>query len=131
MGLDNYFERTSASPENVSFPDGLRLCGGMFSGHGSTGSFRGKVYREFFSENLGVDLYNEATPAMVSFITEQLAALIIEYPDQAWDGNEKQWVPDAPSAELGYYGVTAQEVKDLATLFHAASEQKLKLVSSY
>jgi hypothetical protein len=131
MGLDNYFKRTVPSPDTITFPEGLRLCGGMFSGHGSDGSFRGKVYVQFFEQNLGVSLYSELNRDEVAEIAEKLSVLVKTHPDQAWNGNLECWQEDAPSQDLGYYGVTAQEVKDLAALFQSAAEQKLRLVASY
>lgn len=130
MGLDNYFERTEGTgSQEISFPDGLRLCGGMLSGHGSDGSFRGKVYTEFFRENVGVDLYSNFNPGQVAEVTMRLAEIVKTHAGQAW--GEEGWQEDAPSEKLGYYGVTAQEVRDLMSLFNAASEQRLQLVASY
>ena len=45
MGLDNFFSKSEASPQEVTFSQELKLCGGMLSGNGSDGSFRGKVYK--------------------------------------------------------------------------------------
>jgi hypothetical protein len=58
MGLDTYaFDGKNQAPDS-NF-DGISLCGGMFSGSGS--SFRGKVYNSFVNwvTNDQVDLYTE------------------------------------------------------------------------
>lgn len=129
MGLDNFFEETEQSPNEIAFPPDLHLCGGMFSGHGSSGSFRGKVYTEFFQQELEVSLYSDQTPEDVAKIAEKLAALLCQHPNEAW---EEKWLSaDTPYRDLGYYGVSSQEIRDFAALFKAAAEQHLKLEASY
>ena len=73
MGLDTYarqpFEQTEQSEKvlkqarkirEAHFGDvGNSLVGGMFSGHGSDGSFRGKVYDEDVERITGESLYQE------------------------------------------------------------------------
>jgi len=131
MGLDNYFKRTVLSPDTIIFPEDLHLCGGMFSGNGSDARFRGKVYVQFFQQNLDTNLYSVSNRDEVAQIAEKLSALVQAHPDQAWNGNAQCWQQDAPSEDLGYYGVTAREVRDLASLFQSAAEQELQLVASY
>ena len=128
MGLDNYFRPSEQTEQEPTFPEGLKLCGGMFSGHGSDGSFRGKVYAEFFEQVLATDLYIEQSPEQIKATAEKLQTVLKEHPDQAWDN---VWREDAPSDKLGYYGVTHSEIQDLAKLFEAAAEQSLKLVAWY
>jgi hypothetical protein len=130
MGLDNFFKRSKNSPKNVKFPEGLHLFGGMFSGHGSDGSFRGKVYDEFFSANTSVSLYQDIPPGGVALVASELARLLEAHPNEGWDA-ERGWVPDDPTLMLKQGGVTAQEVRDLAALFASAAEQKMKLVAWY
>ncbi len=139
MGLDNFFERTLESPERVIFPAQVQLCGGIFSGNGSDGSFRGKVYDEFFTQELSHTLYDTLEPDAVADAANQLEYLVETHQGEAWgiqpkaeddaEADEYAWRPDAGSAELGYHGVTNQELRDLACLFRAAADQKLKLVA--
>ena len=59
MGLDNYWEAPKGtSLEELTFDPPLRLCGGLFSGHGD-GSFRGKVYSGIVEAITGVSLYED------------------------------------------------------------------------
>ena len=55
MGLDNFWQLPEGKEEPVFKPK-LRLCGGMFSSHG-TGSFRGNVYNRFIEKVSGLSLY--------------------------------------------------------------------------
>ena len=58
MGLDTYaFDGKNEAPDSAF--EGINLCGGVFSGGGS--SFRGKVYNSFVNwvTNDQVDLYTE------------------------------------------------------------------------
>lgn len=70
MGLDSFW-RVKGKDENgkdamvqntaVRFDRDLRLCGGMFSGHGDH-SFRGKVYEQVINEIADRSLYQEEMP---------------------------------------------------------------------
>ena len=62
MGLDTYAYHKTAEGKSEMMPDHLftgvgSLCGGLFSGGGS--SFRGKVYAGFLHNAIGLDLYQE------------------------------------------------------------------------
>ena len=62
MGLDSYARNNNGSElteEQEKLFDGIELCGGMFSGNGCGGSFRGKVYNNFIQDISGVSLYTE------------------------------------------------------------------------
>lgn len=68
MGLDTY----AVDPETGSLDEEqkrafdrahISLVGGMFSGDGSSGSFRGKVYSQIVFAATGVDLYTEEISA--------------------------------------------------------------------
>lgn len=73
MGLDSFWEVPEGTKE-PTFDPPLRLCGGMFSGHGK-GSFRGKVYYSAIQEVSGVSLYQERMePGDVKRIADALAA---------------------------------------------------------
>lgn len=66
MGLDTYASRSN--DENGSLTDedkqafldaDIHLCGGMFSGNGNDGSFRGKVYSQIVEDITNASLYSE------------------------------------------------------------------------
>ena len=65
MGLDTYACRSIqdgelTQQELAAFGQAdIHLCGGLASGDGSDGSFRGKVYDMFMQEITGVSLYQE------------------------------------------------------------------------
>ena len=67
MGLDTYAVTNTSYNKNTKFdlaPDdkfeGIVLCGGMFSGEGS--SFRGKVYDDLVEKITDVSLYQDFIP---------------------------------------------------------------------
>ena len=60
MGLDCYIVHANNRDEPFTYKDDdrikdVRLCGGMLSGGGSDGSFRGKVYEPLMDEIMGED----------------------------------------------------------------------------
>ena len=60
MGLDCYIVHANNRDEPFTYKDDDRikdvsLCGGMLSGGGSDGSFRGKVYEPLMDEIMGED----------------------------------------------------------------------------
>lgn len=64
MGLDTYAQPSKdgeLSDEDMqAFQQaGISLCGGILSGNGSDGSFRGKVYDRLISDITGQSLYQE------------------------------------------------------------------------
>ena len=71
MGLDTYAARAPGDEEpseedrRLFEEAGLALCGGFNSGHGSDGSFRGKVYSSTVEKVTGVSLYEEWIPPEV------------------------------------------------------------------
>jgi hypothetical protein len=65
MGLDTY---AATDKDSIDLPDeikkqfsdaDIKLCGGMFSGNGNDGSFRGKVYYELIYEITLLTLYSD------------------------------------------------------------------------
>lgn len=122
MGLYCYMRRTAKSPKEVVFPSDLHL-------YGREGSFRGKVYTEFFLSNLRIDLYNDLFADQMPKVAQALANLLKEHPGQAWD-DESGWFPDGTRKER-YYTVRAQEVADLAALFQAAADQYCEMAAWY
>lgn len=68
MGLDTF---ASHSPEDIDLTDedlqafgeaDIELCGGIFSGGGNDGSFRGKIYALMILDITGISLYQEWIP---------------------------------------------------------------------
>jgi len=78
MGLDIYAlhgsEEHLTEEETSSFAEaGINLCGGMMSGNGNNGSFRGKVYAEAVEEITSESLYEEwLPPETVATMTQAL-----------------------------------------------------------
>lgn len=69
----------------------------------------------------------EAEGETLETIASRLEEIAKEHPGQGW--TEERWV--GSSNPSGYHSVGAREVEDLAKLFRAASDQKLKLVAWY
>lgn len=85
MGLDSYFvtpdqkdptnfEKDGPAPEVFWSSRELipRLCGGMFSGNGASGSFRGKVYAGLIESLTGQNIYQRQSNEEVQRIAEGL-----------------------------------------------------------
>lgn len=67
MGLDTYAlpsEHGKLSKKDMqAFKEaGIRLCGGILSGYGDDGSFRGKVYSDTIHKITGYSLYQDWIP---------------------------------------------------------------------
>jgi len=86
MGIDTFASR---SPEDIELTEedinafrveNIQLCGGVFSGDGSDGSFRGKVYSLLIIEITGQSLTQEWIPPEV--VSEMYNALLGCDPDQ-------------------------------------------------
>lgn len=106
MGLDSFWvHRVNGEmvrAEDVHPPRELRLCGGMFSGHGD-GSFRGKVYDDFITAATGVSLYQEE---ITNIVVRSMADML-----DAYDGLEHE-----------RHGLTDQEVADLKLMFRTYAD---------
>ncbi|WP_421387323.1 hypothetical protein [Agrobacterium tumefaciens] len=119
MGLDSYFKVKNGDKFVDLAPDGrlsdVNLCGGLVSGNGSDGSFRGKVYDGFLKSVTGGDfsLYRE----------EQGIESYGGVPSAI-----QSWLEENPAAEGNDFGLTLQEICDLKTLFEVASEQHAILI---
>lgn len=114
MGLDVYFVKSvgpGMTAEPPEFPREVSLCGGIFSGHGESGSFRGKVYSPFIEEAISSDpeysLYNELTP-------HQLVELA-DWIDEWLEGHEEDKF-------VFEYELDRQEIEDLALTFRVFGE---------
>lgn len=114
MGLDSYFanedwpedeEGKMIVPE-MEDADDIALVGGILSGHGVNGSFRGKVYNEYVQDVTGESLYQERVP---NDVVRQMADALEAY---EWGGDEDYWRPE-----------DAEEADALARVFrHFADE---------
>jgi hypothetical protein len=119
MGLDNY---AAHSPDDIelteedlqAFQDaGIELCGGIFSGDGSDGSFRGKVYASYVLEITGESLYAEwLPPETVSEMYQTMADYEI-----------------ARAQQVEEMDPTNIQHSDLCKFFKVCSERGLGLVS--
>lgn len=107
MGLDSYLFRKKVGDTQFELPH--PLVGGMFSGHGCDGSFRGKVYDSFVEAVTGKSLYvEEAGPYYVRDIAEGLQRFL--------DGNP-------PDSVFEMHGISREEAVALAALFHQAADK--------
>ena len=111
MGLDNFWILDGDSP---AFDPPLNLCGGMLSAHGE-GSFRGKVYNDFFEDHVaGLSLYDE-----------EICNFDLQYAADALE--EVEW-------EEGFqekYELTPEELHGLKRMFRAYADAGARLVSWY
>lgn len=119
MRLDCYFIRRDA--EDVKFPEDINLCGGMFSGNGSDGSFCGKVYDEVFETLTGHSLYSDMDENTVSY----LAGIFSQEIEEMYGDLPDDHVVD------GQYENTVRELQDLARLFKSAAENNCIMIASY
>ena len=109
MGLDNYLQTSEEVGENVYEElANVNLCGGMFSGNGSDGSFRGKVYNDYVEEVTGVSLYEN------SIGPETLLGMA-----------------EAIRQDLNLAGIEDCDLHDLATLFEVGGKYGCSLLSWY
>jgi len=115
MGLDNYFRYPAAPGETAPVIGKLdvALCGGLFSGNGEDGSFRGKVYCDVLKEICGISIYDEVPP---SKCVEMADALKEHVAGQAGAVDDKI-IHDDP------YEITLREAKDLEKVFRAFGEK--------
>jgi len=117
VGLDTFashssdeIELSDADIQAFSNAD-ISLCGGIFSGGGNDGSFRGKVYAELILEITGESLYSEWIPPET--VQEMCTSLMVCDPEEA--------------ADWGYRN-TAQEVVELRKFFQVCVQRGLGLV---
>src|SRR5688572_25157322 len=90
MGLDSYFRNNSGALDADKRLEGLNLCGGMMSGHGSDGTFRGKVYAGFIEhvtdESVSLDI-EEQGPDAYATVPAAIQAWLDANADSDWHGN--------------------------------------------
>ncbi|MEQ1950947.1 hypothetical protein [Mesorhizobium sp. CN2-181] len=115
MGLDSYFQ-VNGEPITDDRLKEISLCGGMLSGNGCDGSFRGKVYDPFIGEITGgnVSLY----------VKEQDVGDYSEVPVAIGKFLEEN--PDKEQFEFNYQ-LDRKEIQDLKILFEVAVDLKAKL----
>jgi hypothetical protein len=116
MGLDTFASR---SPEDIELNEedlqafseaNIEYCGGIFSGSGNDGSFRGKIYSTVILEITGQGLHQEwIPPETVREMCEAVQAC--DPQDYAWDR------------------VTEQEIVELRKFFKVCSERGLGLIN--
>ena len=132
MGLDCYMKHGNDHDKAFTHEDDERLkdialCGGMFSGGGSDGSFRGKAYEPIMDELMNTDgcwhLSNEDGDDYVSALdlkeqAEQLKMLLDEIQRQ-FDGNTRPLQDDAIVYTTRHgWEYTWRELNYLHTLLH-------------
>ena len=117
MGLDTFASSTSEDvrlteeQENAFAEAEVQLCGGLFSGGGS--SFRGKVYHEVVAEITGASLYQDwITPDEVKKMADCFQVLR----DEEIEGFAAE------------FDLAPSEVVDLGKFFKVCSEHNLGLI---
>lgn len=106
MGLDTYAYHKTAEGKSERMPDHLftgvdSLCGGLFSGGGS--SFRGKVYAGFLANYIGLNLYQEENHNI-----KGVADLL------------ENWLESNP--DLEFSDISRAEIRALAAWFRVVEE---------
>lgn len=140
MGLDCYIVHANNRDEPFTHKDDDRikdvsLCGGMLSGGGSDGSFRGKVYEPLMDELMGEDhIWHKQEEDDYTVTTEELKDQAIALGDLMMsllsdaDGEGIVLEDDTIVYTLtdSYYDAeyTWKEICDLELLFRAASERR-------
>ena len=138
MGLDCYIVHGNNRDESFTSKDDERikdvsLCGGMFSGSGDDGSFRGKVYAPLIEELSNGDhtwYIDQDEDAYISSDTlKEQADILADFIQHTKDVSEEDGIELTDEtiiyttkdswAEYNY-----KEVLDLMTLLRVASERK-------
>lgn len=138
MGLDCYIVHANNRDEPFTYKDDDRikdvsLCGGMLSGGGSDGSFRGKVYEPLIDEIMGEDhIWHKQGEDVVT--TDELKEQAIALGDLMTDllsnaeGEGIVLEDDTVVYQLtdSYYDAeyTWKEICDLERLLRVASERR-------
>ena len=112
MGLDIYAQPSEdeelAEEDIQAFKEAdIALCGGILSGNGDDGSFRGKVYSDLVYKITGRSLYYEWTPPeIVGRMYQKLKSVnSSDYPGQEDDiENLRRFFKVCIDKNLGLYG---------------------------
>ena len=137
MGLDCYIQIDDKAVEHEDIKD-VNLCGGMFSGQGNNGSFRGKVYSPLMDHVLGQEgtWYHEGdevssscelvrqAEALAQFLSAYSPGDKIKLPDRIIIDDETDEEHIFEGEEYSY-----DEVQDLETLLRVAGENGATLHS--
>lgn len=128
MGLDNYAVYGKEHPKynhaegainsipNTFFPKN-DLCGGIFSGGGS--SFRGKVYNDVVEFFTGYSLYEDVLE------TEDVREISVALNGVTEDRFNNEF------SDYNSWGITYGEVQQLAEWFHIVAEEGGSVISWY
>ena len=141
MGLDCYIVHGNDRSKDFTSEDEPRikdvnLCGGMMSGHGADGSFRGKWYEPLIDELLETDylwhIEGEDAHITAQELKEQAEALAdllhsvesdAKHLEQTLEPETIVYKTDRMEAEYTY-----QEIQDLELLLRCASERGAVMV---
>ena len=137
MGLDCYIQIDDKAFEHEDIKD-VNLCGGMFSGQGNNGSFRGKVYSPLMDHVIGQEgrWYHEGdevssscelvrqAEALAQFLSAYSPGDKIKLPDRIIIDDETDEEHIFEGEEYSY-----DEVQDLETLLRVAGENGATLHS--
>ena len=141
MGLDCYIVHGNDRSKDFTAEDEPRikdvnLCGGMMSGHGADGSFRGKWYEPLIDELLETDylwhIEGENAHITAQQLKEQAEALAdllhsvesdAKHLEQTLEPETIVYKTDRMEAEYTY-----QEIQDLELLLRCASERGAVMV---
>ena len=141
MGLDCYVVHGNDREKDFTHEDDPRikdinLCGGMMSGHGADGSFRGKFYEPLIDELMQEDCIwhiEENSHVSAQELKEQAQALADLLLSIEWDAREEELTlePDTIVYQTHHaspYEYNYQEVQDLELLLRCASERGAVMV---
>ena len=135
MGLDCYIKHDDCETDFTYEDDprikNVNLIGGMMSGHGADGSFRGKYYEPLMDELMQEDCIwhtEESIHIQTSELKEQAQALadLLHAVESDAKEEERTLEHDTIVYQTHHgspYEYTYQEVKDLELLLRCASER--------
>ena len=150
MGLDCYIVHGNDRDKAFTHEDDERikdvnLCGGMFSGGGSDGSFRGKVYAPIIQElSAGRHtwyIHQDEDPYIPSVALKEQANLlaeliqaqidIIEEEGETYDDDTIIYTTSSNYTPCDGEEFTLKEIRDLETLLRVAAERGAVMVVWY
>jgi hypothetical protein len=135
MGLDCYIVHSNDREKPFTAEDDPRikdinLCGGMMSGHGADGSFRGKAYEPLMDELMGDDgiwhMPEDSFGVLPEWLKEQAQALadLLHAIESDAKEEERTLSPETIIYQTrNDWEYTYQEVQDLELLLRCASER--------
>ena len=141
MGLDCYIvhgndrDKAFTSKDDERIKD-VSLCGGLFSGYGADGSFRGKVYDPLIQELSNGDhtwyIEQDEDNYIPTDILEQQADLLSGFIIDITDEHDDK-LKDTDIVHTSRHGeeYTLKEVQDLETLLRVAAERRAVMTVWY